>query len=275
LEVIGMKAIGQKDIRLIQFEVMQNLHDFMTENGLRYSLACGTLIGVVRHKGYIPWDDDIDIYMPRVDYKRLLELFPDTYREHYKLASYERCPQWHRAYANVYDDRTIWDEEKAKGELTIGINVDVFPVDHVPDDENEREVFIRNRNVLNWLWIIKHTSIRGHNRSLAKYLSVLFLKLLFFPLPARKVVRFIDKYTQKYNTQNSDRLFGLLGGVVEKKPFLKKDFDELLQMPFEGHYFNVMKGYDDCLKNSYGNYMELPPLEKRKTHHYYQAYIKE
>ena len=246
----------------------------MVEHGLRYSLACGTLIGAIRHKGYIPWDDDIDIYMPREDYSRLIEIFPDTYREHYKLASYETCPKWNRAYANIYDDRTVWDEEKANGEMTIGVNVDVFPVDHVPDDENDNKVFIRNRNFLNWLWVVKHTSIRGHNRSKLKCLSVILLKLLILPLPAHQIVRYIDHYFQKYNSHESERLFGLLGGVVEKAPFQKKDFDGLLEVPFEGYYFNVMIGYDDCLKNSYGNYMELPPLEKRKAHHYYHAYMK-
>lgn len=270
-----MKELRQKEIRSIQCEVMQNVHDFMMENNLKYSLACGTLIGVIRHKGYIPWDDDIDIYMPREDYQRLIRLFPETYREHYKLASFERCPGWCRAYANIYDDRTIWEEEKTDKEMTVGINIDIFPVDSVPDDINELKKHINKRKFLTSLWVAKYTTIRWSYRPFVKNIVIILLKVLLLPFSINRIVKYIDSYIQNYNHSSSKRLFGILGGVIEKQPFLKEDFEEVLLLPFESHEFCVMKGYDDCLRNGYGDYMKLPPLEKRKSHHYFKAYLKD
>lgn len=269
-----MKIIEIDELKKLQCEVLQVAHDFCMENGLKYSLACGSLIGAIRHNGYIPWDDDIDIYMPREDYDKLIRTFPERYKSHYVLTSFERDQQWCRPYANLYDDRTVYEEHKSSIERQIGINIDIFPVDHVPDDEKEWLRFDKKRRALILLHSAKYVAIRFKNRALWKNILLALLKPFLFLIPNRFLVKRVDKYIRQYNKQHTSRLFECCCGIIQKQPFLEKDFSELIPHVFENYEFNVMKGYDDCLTNGFGDYMTLPPVEKRISHHYFKAYWK-
>ena len=124
-----------KELRDIQMGILDDVHKFCEEQGLRYSLSSGTLIGAVRHKGYIPWDDDIDIYMQRVDYERFLKTYQDQ-QGHYKLlapSQKERDEAYYYTFAKVVDLRTKMIEQETEG-YEIGVYVDVFPVDYVTED---------------------------------------------------------------------------------------------------------------------------------------------
>lgn len=269
-----MKEIELDELKSLQCEVLQIAHDFCVENGLKYSLACGTLLGAIRHNGYIPWDDDVDIYMPRTDYDKLIRIFPERYKSHYKLVSFERNLQWCRPYANLYDDRTIYVEHKSSAEKQIGIKIDIFPVDHVPDDENEWIRFNKKRRLLILLQSAKYVALRTKNRAWWKNFLLAALKVALFPFPNRIFVKYVDRYIRKYNNRHTSRLFESCCGLLQKHPFKEDDFSELIPHVFENYEFHVMKGYDDYLSNGFGDYMKLPPVEKRISHHYFTAYWK-
>ena len=108
---ILMKRIGKEELKMIQMDVLSAIHHFCLEHEIKYSLGCGSMLGCARHKGYIPWDDDIDIYMLREDYNKLIREFPDIYEEHYKFVTLERDEKWQRAYGKAYDSTTIIKEE--------------------------------------------------------------------------------------------------------------------------------------------------------------------
>ena len=121
-----MKIISTvEELRSIQLEILLSLHEFCTQNNINYSLAAGSLIGAVRHKGFIPWDDDIDVYLLREDYKKLEQLFPLVYQNKYSLVTINRDSQWTRSYGKLYDNRTV-EEEDVTNKYTIGIGIDVF-----------------------------------------------------------------------------------------------------------------------------------------------------
>ena len=270
-----MKQIDLNEIKHLQCEVLQAVHDFCEEWGLKYSLACGTLLGAIRHNGYIPWDDDIDLYMEREEYDRFIKNFPENYKGHYKLISFEKDKKWCRPYANVYDDRTIFKEYKSRVERIIGVNIDVFPVDNVPDDEKEWLSFNKKRRLLVYMQSSKHVALRFKNRSMGRNIAILLLKVALLPFSSHFLCRVVDKYIRRYNSVKTERLFESACGIMQKRPFLKTDFAETIPHAFESYSFNIMKGYDDYLSNGFGDYMQLPPVEKRISHHYFKAYWKQ
>ena len=270
-----MRQIDIEELKKLQCGVLQSLHDYTSASGLKYSLACGTLLGAIRHNGYIPWDDDIDVYMPRDDYDKLVRDFPEIYQDRYKLISFERSKRWCRPYANLYDDRTLCNELKSSNEEQIGVKIDIFPVDSVPDDDTEWLRFNRIRRFLIYMHSAKFVTFRKDNQPFEDKVALFLLKMALFPFSAYQVVKLVDTYIRKYNNRGTHRLFETSCGMIQKRPFLKDDFSEVELHKFEDYDFYVMKGYHDCLTNGFGDYMKLPPVEKRVSHHYFEAYWKE
>ena len=131
--------------------ILDSVHSFCEAHGLRYFLSSGTLIGAVRHKGYIPWDDDIDIYMPRKDYEQFLRTFKDKTGNYRVLApsvsESTGSDAYYYTFAKVIDTRTLMVEKETKG-FEIGVFMDIFPVDYVTDNMQERERVFKQKKLL-------------------------------------------------------------------------------------------------------------------------------
>ncbi len=137
-----------EEFKQIQIDILLAINKFCNEHNIKYSLACGTLLGAIRHKGFIPWDDDIDIYLLREDYNKLITVFPSLLDGKYSLNSLERNPLWNRPYAKAFDTQTIEIEAVRNNVPNMGIGIDVFPIDDVPDDDAEWKQFDKSRRFL-------------------------------------------------------------------------------------------------------------------------------
>ena len=265
-----MKNINLDELKKIQLDVLQAIHEFCIEENIKYSLGCGSMLGMIRHRGYIPWDDDIDIYLLRTDYDKLISKFPVKYKEIYDIDSLERNPHCERAYAKAYDTRTIV-EEKAEYKCKIGVNIDIYPIDKVPDDFDEWKRYNRMRRFIQRLYELKVIKI-NKSRKFYKTIVILLGKLLLLPISRRCLAGFINSFAQKYNNTDSNKVFECVQGMLQKRPFEHSLFEKLKLMPFEDRIFCGFEDYDKYLSNAYGNYMKLPPLEKRVAHHDFIAY---
>lgn len=266
------KTIDTEEFKEISLDVLCAVHEFCEENKIKYSLACGTLIGAIRHKGFIPWDDDIDIYMVRDDYNRFISIFPLLYKEKCSLISLERSSQWNCAFAKVFDSRTIMIEDKRTDIEGLGIGIDVFPIDQAPNDEVAWCQYERKRKILRGLYEMKELRWRK-TRSFAKNIFVEFCSLLLLPFSARFWAQRMESFGQKFNGQSTDYYAENCYGMPNNR-FPKSDFSHTIDWPFEDKNFKIMVGYDDYLRRFYGDYMQLPPLDKQISHHHYVAYWK-
>ena len=267
-----MRAIGLEERKQIQIEILDAVNTFCQEMGIRYSLSCGTMLGAIRHKGYIPWDDDIDIYMLREDYDRLDTLFPDVYQGRFEMASLSRTKDWGICFAKVYDNRTLIKEKKNK-QQNIGINIDIFPVDDVPDNEETWNSF--NRKRLPMIHKLRLASIRfSRDHEWYNNGALVFIKALYHH--AHKRAMRVNRFIQQHNGKGYNRVFECCQGIMAKKPFPKNLFSSLTETEFEGKTYSGFADYNTYLSLQFGeDYMTPPPPEKRTSYHTNTAYWKD
>ncbi len=265
--MVTRKEVTKEEMRTIQLDILDKIHDYCEKNHLRYSLCGGTLLGAVRHQGYIPWDDDIDIMMPRPDYEKFMVEFNDKH-EYLVTQNFKNSKTFYYDFGKVYDNRTIIKE---KDRCLTGVYVDIFPIDGMPDSQEETSEIITK--CISIIEDLKKTT-QYYKFNNGHFLRVKYLlKLLICPSRKKTIERYyelINKYPfggKKY----SGVLMGQYG-LKEKLP--SKLYSSYTNLMFEGKSYRVMGGYTSYLSSLYGDYMQLPPIEKRKSMHIGKAYWK-
>ena len=262
------RLITAVELKEIQLEILKTIHDFCLQNDIRYSLAAGTLLGAIRHKGYIPWDDDIDIMMPRPDYERFCRIFPN-YSKHYKIQNYHTDDTYWYNFGKVIDTRTMLTEPGAR----TGVYVDVFIIDGLPDNEI---VIQETESKVSYLI---HHDLRYATREY-KTKSMLTKKLIhYFKYLYRKTI-----------VQKREITVNMIDSILKQNPFETSAKAGLLfyehfecVLPISTYYYyqdiefekitlRCICDYHTYLKSDYGNYMELPPVQKRISHHHINAF---
>ena len=251
-----------QELRNIQLAILDNVHQFCEQHQLRYFLSSGTLIGAVRHKGYIPWDDDIDIYMPRADYERLLQSYQDP-QGIFKAINPSRESDYYYTFAKVIDTRTLMIEDETKG-FEIGVYMDIFPVDYVTDDLKERERIFKRKRLL---YKIRRCKISKQNPLYSRLAYLCYRSLPISLFTINKMIR--ELIVRKEPTATVCNMTE--AGPKVSGCFPATDIATSVDIEFEGKLYKTMVGYRDYLERTYGDYMTLPPVEQRVTHQF-EAY---
>lgn len=261
-----MKEINLKELRVIQLDILQNVHDFCVKHDIHYSLAYGTLLGAVRHKGYIPWDDDIDIAMLRPDYEKFMREYKD---EVYRFCECRLDKDIHIGFGKVEDTRTIIDE--GGNTKNLGVTIDVFPIDDLCDSYEDS---LKYFNSFKWNWLIRKAKYRELSivKKWWKKVVVLSLKFLFLPWSSHTLtLKNIQKVIQKVNPHS--KYVGLICDVNASKIEIveRKIWSEFQLVTFEDRQFYAVKDTDAYLSHEYGDYMKLPPKEQQVPKHDFNA----
>lgn len=268
-----MKELTLQEIKDIELEILIHFDDFCRKNDLKYYLAYGTLLGAIRYKGFIPWDDDIDVLMPREDYLRLLKIYKDS--DKYKLYAYEKDKKMIIPYAKICDTETFKDEFGYNSEVELGIDIDIFPLDYWADDleEAKREVKKISRDMfcLGLTKLKKPDSVNPAKR-FVKGIVMRYCRLRGSEHYVKKIIAASYKHEQ-----NGSRYIGTKSWCVYKERNIipSEAFSEGVDIEFEGRMIPAPIGYDTYLTCLYGDYLPEPPKEKQKTHHYFSAYKKQ
>ncbi len=257
-----MRELSLKEIQYYGLKILLHVHDFCSKHDIQYSLAYGTLIGAVRHKGFIPWDDDIDIVMTRENFNRFVREYKSN--DDYRLVSPDDENSF-IAFARVCDVKeTLIDTRTPWCSYDTGVWIDVFPVDSISDNEEEHK---SQWHKLHRLWTLI-TIARGAKASTKNYKKwnkpsyLIWLKKILFlngSLVRWANKRFISKITSSKFESSSH--CAQLACCDEYGFYEKNDFVEYTSLEFEGYQLSVIKEYDKVLRFLYGDYMQLPPVE--------------
>ena len=259
-----MREMTLCDLQKFSLKILKEVHVFCKKNNIRYSLAYGTLIGAIRHKGFIPWDEDIDVVMPRPDFER----FCKTYKSKMFKIVEPSDPKCWIGFARVCDTEKTYAETFSRWcEYDTGVWIDIFPIDGASDCFADFQRDVRRSH---FLWM-KQLYCRNARHAFSKRNGIVFNIALFI----KKILRLNGKNLEKYNNmlvQNAKKIkYGetkhfsqLVCLDVGDKDYQKKeDFSYVVEVPFEDGFFDAMNGYDSVLKKVYGDYMKLPAPEKR------------
>lgn len=265
-----MREIKSNELKKIQLDILQVVHEFCLKNNIDYSLSFGTLLGAARHQGYIPWDDDIDIMMLRKDYDKFIKGF----RHHFiSVVDMNTSKDYWHPYAKVQDERTIMMEYNNMPKK-IGINIDLFPVDNFPEDIKGAKRLILHKRIFNIIHNIKIIKV-SKKRAIYKNNLLKLGQCLFKLIPMPKLISKLDKISRKYENYSSSWV-GILAPTDNKIDWRVPNvwFSNYTQLYFEGRKFQVIARYSDYLDRIYGNWRELPPVNKQTSHHVFEAYWK-
>lgn len=278
-----MKKIDIEELKELQCDILYKIHIFCQKNDIKYSLAYGTLLGAVRHKGYIPWDDDVDIMMLRVDYEKFIYSFQGAYPE-LSICAPELDRNYYAPYCNVWDNRTKLNEnvignieyDNHRG-FEIGVKIDIFPIDSVPSG-SKKSLVVRTKilNALRWASARPFSFYLKTNNSLLYKINFCFLRFVAMFLGYKKIQELIINLGNNCDSKfkKSDRV-DMVVFDYKMRDFSRKGFEHCIEMPFEEFVFKAISNYDECLSASYGDYMKLPSKDQQVPHHGFEAFWKD
>lgn len=262
---------GAYDIKAVQravLDVFKAVDGVCARHGLHYFAIGGTCIGAVRHAGFIPWDDDIDIAMPREDYDQFLQIANGELPEKYRRIGYDYSLHYNVVFSKVHDVETTVIEGGMLRQFPdryTGVWVDVFPLDGMPSNRWKW-----------WRWkrAIRHCQNMNVKRRFRDFQSLTGMKRLRWKLMRHSVMEkpftyYAEKYEDilravPYDSSEFTSLAIFPRGYKWKWPV--SDFADYIDMPFEDFHMRVPVGYDDMLRTQFGDYMTLPPVEERGQH---------
>lgn len=259
-----MQELSLNEEKSIVLEILDEFHNFCNKNNLKYSLFYGSLLGAIRHNGFIPWDDDIDVVMPREDY----DFFIKNYKNDRFGVFYSKTKNFFLPSAKMFDKQTLKIENvKVSKKFEIGLDIDIFPIDYISNIDEYEKIQKKKRIWMN-LKILAFYPPKSNKNILFKLLVAVARP--FGNLAVRKIDRIGQKYNKKqHNYCIANPMFG-----KEKLIFPIDMFSDLTLHKFENKEFLISSKYDEILKIRYGEYMKLPPKENQVTHHSFSCYKK-
>lgn len=260
--------MDQERLKKLHKHLVEILDEFVRicdKNNLEYFLYGGTLLGAVRHKGFIPWDDDLDVAMLRDDYEKFLEIAPYELKEKFIIDNYHTNKKCYLNFTKIRNKNTVFvqDFQQSLGGEN-GIWIDIFPLDGIDNLNIFQVIKIKTVKFIRSIEHYKSNIFLGNNKILLKKILAICIK----PIPLTFLQRIQDRIMKgKSRNKETKYITSIASQYDYKKQTMKREvFLPTKKLEFEGKKYKVPNQYEYFLERIYGNYMQLPPIEKRVTH---------
>lgn len=263
-----MDDITLRKVQLIQLEIAKEVKRICEKNNIKFFLTAGTLLGAIRHKGFIPWDDDLDMAMLREDYDKFLQIAPKEIKPEYEIQTWDNDVNCPYEFAKIRKKNTLYKENKGNKHADKGIYIDLIVYSDAPSDEAQR-IAVHNKMLDCHRLLLMKCKYRPWNEDYGvnygkkiAYLFYLFRSVFY----SHK--RLVDKFNKLLHTADAPSEY--LYGMVESKNFFAIErawYDTIIYQQFEDTEFPIAGDYKHYLALSYGDYMSLPPENERENRH--------
>lgn len=264
----------KKNIDLLHeadLEIVKEVVRICDENGLMYYMLGGTMLGAIRHNGFIPWDDDIDLGLPRKDYEKFLEIAPKLMPKHLKLVNYKTDPEYHYYITRILDTETkVVENRFASEKKYTNVSIDVFPLDGTPNNKFIRKIYCTRLMAHRAMSSLANKDLLDVKKKRKWNEKLLFEFMRLFPTD--KMFNFYnqlnkcDKLLKKYPMSESMFTGNMMGAYKVRELVDTSWYGEDAFYEFDGVKLRGLKEYDKYLTQLYGDYMQLPPEDRRTIH---------
>lgn len=272
-----MKEIDLNELKKIELELLKQFDEVCKLHSFKYSLAGGTLLGAIRHGGFIPWDDDIDVLMPRDDYERFIEHCAYN-KNKFNYINSRNDSEYGYLFTKIYVPSTIIEEENSKySDKKIGVYLDIFPVDSLGHNYKEAKKNFYHTQFLRELLVASNWNKYFKSKTHPWYYEPARFVFYILSRICNKVniIKRIEKFYLNLDIADS-KFSGVVCGAYREREIMSASvFESYKKIMFENVSVSIISEYDHYLKSLYGDYMKLPPVEKQISHHSFYAYYKE
>ena len=252
-------------IKEVELMILKDFVNICEDNNIEYYLIYGTQIGAIRHQGFIPWDDDVDVIMFREDYEKFLKVMEDNPNEKYTIFDSRYNNEYFFQFGRMSLNGTYWAEYWDKQvSFKLGIHIDLFILDCLPDNKLKRKLFIQRCYILSRLYSISVLKFDNYSKLFNLILNMAHSLFAVFHLTPGYFQKKLYRLFRKYESESGEYVTDLT--LIEKVTFKKDDYKPPKKAKFENYQFNIPNNDDNTLIPIYGDYMELPPEEERVSH---------
>lgn len=260
------QGIGDVEMKKLLLDMAKELIKICEEHDLRIYASGGSLLGAVRHKGFIPWDDDMDFHMFRNDYDKLISIMKDK-DGRYKLACYLYDKKYMYPFVKFYDSETDCIEYDVDSKFKLGLYIDIFPVDGLGDDVVEAKEHLKTMSVYVKASRLCRGKVWSSGASHVKKIAASAAKCLCKLYGAKRLNKKIEFFVRKYDIEKSRLCGEIVDSTDQKRICPKKWFEQIVYLPFEDIELPCPAGYHEYLTSYYGDYMTPPPVENQVSNH--------
>jgi len=269
-----MQELNLREIQLVELKLLTDFDEYCRKHELHYSICSGTLLGAVRHKGFIPWDDDIDVQMPREDYNSFIRMA--SQEKTFNIVGYginKKGKIEYAPYIRIVDPKTMIKQIYLDNDTNTSLYIDVLPLDGFPDSKEERHRIIIRKELIRKCLVWANTKI-GTGKTALRMIFKIPIVLICKAIGANAFAKSWAKLAMRYKISECKDMAVIGGNYYKEKEYVpREEWFKLTEVEFEGKMFSCMGCWKRHLELLYGDYMRLPPVAERVSHHSFTAYM--